>query len=458
MSNTQPKFRVAICGAGIGGLFLATVIAKFSSNIKIDVYEAHDAVTTAGAGISFRPRTMRIAKELGIYDDVVAVSTFPPERDTPSPIFRVSDIKEGGYEWFGEKARDSAPASMHRMDFVRVIQNHLPKSCNVHLQKRVQSYAEADSGEITIHFADRTTATTDVLVGADGLRSKTRRCMFETAAKVEPPPFDRSQLSKYTDTSYSGYSIYRDLIPMNKLLAHYPDHPVKSAMYILTTIALVLQLCGKGKHLVGYTINGGAMLNFAAVTYDPALEGTDYPGPDTRWVEDRPKQEMLDLFDDYEPMGRAWLDLSATPSRWAIHVVGKLPFWTRGRVAIIGDAAHAATPHLGAGAGAAIEDAWLLGRLLAHPRTALADVPRALAIFEGICKPNAERVADKSMENGKLYDFYTEDPLLQPGEDERSPAALERRREKLVNARQAIVDAEDPLKQWERAEGLLLQA
>ncbi|EIW81165.1 hypothetical protein CONPUDRAFT_137230 [Coniophora puteana RWD-64-598 SS2] len=272
--------------------------------------------------------------------------------------------------------------------------------------------------------------------------------MFETAAKVEPALFDRSQLSRYTDTRYSGYSVYREIIPMDKLLARCPDHPVRDALCLF---------CGKGKNLVGYTINNGAMLNFAGVVYHSALVGTDFPGLDRHWVEDVPKEELSDLFCDFEPLARACIDLCEKPSGWAVHVMAKLPFWTRGHVAIMGDAAHAATFHLGAGAGQAIEDAWLLGRLLAHPRTTLADVPRALKIFEGICKPNAERVADKSMETGLMFGFYTADPLLHAGEDERSPAALERRKEKVIRARRAVTEAEDPLKQWERAEEFLLK-
>ncbi|EIW81164.1 FAD/NAD(P)-binding domain-containing protein [Coniophora puteana RWD-64-598 SS2] len=455
MSSTQPRLRVAICGAGIGGLLLAVVIGKFSSDIALDIYEAHDAVATAGAGISFRQRTLNIAKQLGIYDEIAAVVTFPldSERTAPGFVSRISDIKEGGFEWFSESSSHQGigRASMHRMDFVRVIQAHLPEYCEIHLSKRLRTYNESDNGEITMHFEDGTSVTADVLVGADGLRSHTRRTMFETAAKVEPPLFDVSQLSKYTDARWSGFSMNRELIPMEKVLARYPDHPAKTAMCMMA---------GKRRAVVVYGIKGGAVLNLVANTFDPELEDTPYPGE--RWVGDTSKEDVLDKFSHFEPLARSLVELCEKPSRWAVHVVGPLPFWTRGHVVILGDAAHATTPHLGAGAGQAIDDAWLLGRLLAHPHIATpADVPRALKIFEEICKPYAERLAEASVHNGKLFNFCApgDDPLAGPDcESERSPEALRLRWEKGEANRIAIDEIEDPIQQWERAEEMLVQA
>lgn len=65
-------------GAGIGGLFLAVTIGKFAGrDVQIDLYEAHDAITIAGAGISIWPRTTEIMEELAISEEVSRVSTKP---------------------------------------------------------------------------------------------------------------------------------------------------------------------------------------------------------------------------------------------------------------------------------------------------------------------------------------------------------------------------------------------
>ncbi|OAX37520.1 hypothetical protein K503DRAFT_866798 [Rhizopogon vinicolor AM-OR11-026] len=78
-SSAAPKFRVAICGAGIGGLALAIAIGKFAQHdVQIDVYESRDAITTAGAGILIGPRAAEIVQELGMYEEAFGVSTKPP--------------------------------------------------------------------------------------------------------------------------------------------------------------------------------------------------------------------------------------------------------------------------------------------------------------------------------------------------------------------------------------------
>ncbi|OAX42229.1 hypothetical protein K503DRAFT_388404 [Rhizopogon vinicolor AM-OR11-026] len=73
-----PKFRVAICGAGVGGLVLAVTIGKFAErDIQIDIYEAHDAITAVGAGIVTGLREAEIIQELGIYEEYSRVSKPP---------------------------------------------------------------------------------------------------------------------------------------------------------------------------------------------------------------------------------------------------------------------------------------------------------------------------------------------------------------------------------------------
>ncbi|OJA20759.1 hypothetical protein AZE42_08195 [Rhizopogon vesiculosus] len=77
-SSATPKFRVAICGTGIGGLVLAITIDKFAEcGVKIDLYEARDAIITAGAGISLGLHSNEIMEELGMHEEISRVSTKP---------------------------------------------------------------------------------------------------------------------------------------------------------------------------------------------------------------------------------------------------------------------------------------------------------------------------------------------------------------------------------------------
>jgi len=132
------------------------------------------------------------------------------------------------------------------------------------------------------------------------------------------------------------------------------------------------------------------------------LTGTYYEG---NWVSDATRDELVGLFDDFESDPRTVIKLFKQPSKWALHVVKPLPFCTRKRVALIGDACHAMTPHFAAGAGQAIEDAFVLGRLIAHPLTSLSRISDALRIYEEVRLPIARDVAKVSLSTGWMYSF-----------------------------------------------------
>jgi hypothetical protein len=129
-----------------------------------------------------------------------------------------------------------APLSMHRQDMMAILQKHILPSCTLHLSKRLISHTSNDAGRVTMTFDDGTTASTDILVGADGLRSPTRRCMYEAAAQSAKDP----ELLRYQDAVFSGETVYRNLVPTSKVLERYPDHPVVGR--ILTVSLFIIGL------------------------------------------------------------------------------------------------------------------------------------------------------------------------------------------------------------------------
>ncbi|OJA07727.1 hypothetical protein AZE42_06104 [Rhizopogon vesiculosus] len=77
-SSGAPKFRVAICGAGIGGLVLAITIGQFAGrDVEVDIYEAHDTITTAGVGIFVSRRTIEVIETLCLHEEFSRASTKP---------------------------------------------------------------------------------------------------------------------------------------------------------------------------------------------------------------------------------------------------------------------------------------------------------------------------------------------------------------------------------------------
>ncbi|KAF8558599.1 FAD/NAD(P)-binding domain-containing protein [Imleria badia] len=394
LSESGPKFRVAICGAGIGGLVLAITIGKYDPSIPIDLYEAHDSIDTDGVGISIWQKTHEVLMELGLFDDFKQIFTFDPERSR-GPKVRRSDIREGGYLWFQIENRHG-PSPMHRQHMVAVLEKHLPASCTVHSKKRLVNYVEPEQDAhstlpIRLEFADGTTATAGVLIGADGIRSAVRKTMFEVASKDNDD--EKTDLKQYIDATFTGMSVYRALIPAETLRKEHPENIALKEMTAYT---------GKGKYVVTYPIAKGTIVNFAAIVGDPSLAGTHYEG---HWVSDATREELVGYFENFEPHVRSLVKVCDKPSKWALHTVKPLPFCTRNRVALIGDAAHAMTPHFGAGAVQAIDDAFILGRLIAHPLTPLSRVQDAIRIYEEIRLPFARSLASLSVSTGWLYSF-----------------------------------------------------
>ncbi|KAF8558624.1 FAD/NAD(P)-binding domain-containing protein [Imleria badia] len=397
--DAGPKFRVAICGAGIGGLVLAITIGKYDPCIPIDLYEAHDSIDSAGVGITVWKQTHDVMVDLGLFDEFKQIFTYDPERSR-GPKVRRADIREGGYSWF-YRPNHPGPSPMHRQQMVAILERNLPASCTVHSKKQLVNYMEAEQEDvhsrspIILEFADGTTATTDVLIGADGIRSVVRKTMFEAASKGDGA--DKTELKQYMDATFTGISVYRSLISAEPLGKENPEHTSLRDMTIYT---------GKGRYLITYPLSKGSIINVVASVYDPRLIGTPYQG---RWVSDATGDEVVGHFDDFEPDARAVIKLCEKPSKWALHVVKPLPFCVCKRVALIGDACHAMTPHFGAGAVQAIDDAFILGRLLAHPLTSLSRVQDALRIYEQVRFPFAQTIASFSLSTGWMYTF------LEPG-------------------------------------------
>jgi salicylate hydroxylase len=201
--------------------------------------------------------------------------------------------------------------------------------------------------------AGRATRRADVLVAADGVHSGIRSRYF----------------GHPVSTSF-GCTAWRATVPAAKA----------PGSVRLDAIGLWL---GPGGHMVHYPVQGGASLNVVVIADG---ESTDPVPP-------------------REPFGRKarrLLDAAPAWTPWRLAGVDPTRRWTKERVALIGDAAHAMAPSAAQGGAQAIEDAWVLAAELAR-RPARADA--ALIAYERIRRPRAERVADAARRNLRIYDL-----------------------------------------------------
>ncbi|KAJ7622250.1 hypothetical protein FB45DRAFT_838427 [Roridomyces roridus] len=443
---TKP-IRIAICGAGIGGLTLAVTLGA-SHRIQVDLYEAGAEISTIGAGISVLARTLEVLQLLGLDERMRerGIDLAGADQQRTGPKFRRSDQPEPGY-YFLTDALPKGGLSMARNDLVELLKDSLPPNCTVHLNKRMETYTS--SSAVTIHFNDGTTSVTDVLIGADGVHSITRATMFRNLADQFPTGFvydeinlSREALRKCIDPVWTGTVAYRCVFPAEKLRQVDPGNLVLDDQMITV---------GKGRHVAAYPIARRTLINFVGFDTIPGGEGT--PFPSDKWVEDVPVEEVLKLYKGWEPAIQGLLQCIDKPSRWAIHVTPSLPFYAHGNVAVLGDAAHAMTPHFGAAAGQAIESAYILGRLLSHPTLTVASIPTALSIYSTIRQPFANHIVERSRITGLMYDLSV--PGLYDGETGDEEEGLKQigeaiKRELAWVGRHGIKD------DWKRAEGMLL--
>jgi salicylate hydroxylase len=111
-------------------------------------------------------------------------------------------------------------------------------------------------------------------------------------------------------------------------------------------------------------------------------------------------------------------------------------------------------PHMAAGAGQAIEDAWILGRLLGDDRTTLSTLPSVLAVYEQVRKPIVQAIASRSTHAGQIASFCAPEQVA-AGDAVRSPEALKRWADTIMRLRREVSDLPTPLQQWAQVEALL---
>ncbi|KAI5118612.1 hypothetical protein M0805_008043 [Coniferiporia weirii] len=428
----RPRLRVAIVGGGIGGLALATFLSSHNApDLEIDIYETAPSLTELGAGVGVWLRTWRILSSVSFADGSEDLATglariAPAGRDMNDVVQKAFEFRKGdggpeGRSFYTMMVPFSV-LTLHRADYQQVLAQHAIPPATPHFGKRLVGYGYTDENDITseilLKFADGSTARADLLIGADGIRSATRGEMYRRLAQrgvlgdalkvaeiptstsgpnespVQEPGLDT--VSDLIDPVWSGTNVYRHLIPLAALEARFPGHRAGKGPVVYL---------GKNKHVIAFPIaHVAAMVNLVAFVSDPAKEGTRIEGA---WVRPAPHVDLLSVFAGWEDEVRALLELVESPLLWAIHTLKPLPRFSDpdGRVALLGDAAHAMTPHQGAGGGQAIEDAHVLAALLADKRTTCATLPVALRAYDAVRIPEARAVVCSSRLNGMMYEF-----------------------------------------------------
>jgi salicylate hydroxylase len=352
---------VAVVGGGIGGLFAAN--ALISQGLSVSVYEQAPALGEIGAGVYVTPNAVRHLQRVGLgeatakYGALVGQNSYYYRHDgKPIAPVQVADL----HGW-------NATYGMHRADFVEFLSANLPAGV-VHCGHRATGFEQSgDKARVT--FANGATAEADVVVAADGIHSELRPYVYPPSKPV-----------------FHGTISYRGLVPRERL----PEWPMDCWQ----------MWAGPSKHFLVFPVRHGTMVNYVGFvpTDEEMKESWSAPGnPDTLRAE----------FEGWDPRITQVLKQVDHCFRWALYDREPLPTWTKGRLTLLGDAAHPMLPHLGQGANQSIEDGMALATILSQVDN--TDVPGALQAYERLRRERVAEVQLGARQNGLRVDSaYTD--------------------------------------------------
>lgn len=298
------------------------------------------------------------------------------------------DVRHGDGPRAGEFIAEMASAKgfrhcgASRAQFLDKLVKLIPEGVDIMFGKKVTNVVDDgdENGQMYIQFEDDTFARADAVVGCDGIRSACRRILLG--------PEDKS-----ANAVYSGKYAYRKVVGMKKAIEVGGTEMETRQIYV-----------GKGGHLLMFPINDGTLLNVVAFK---DAEGA--PWIQKQWVVSSSREAMLDDFRDWGDKAMSILELIDKPEKWALFDHLPAPTYAKGNFCILGDAAHATTPHSGAGAGFAIEDVHLLSGLLTPDLIkSVSDIKHALQVYDEIRRPRSQELATRSRTQGMLMDLQSE--------------------------------------------------
>ena len=373
--------KVVVAGGGIGGLACALALAR--EGVQVDLLEQAAAFGEVGAGLQLGPNAVRVLNAWGLTDALCASAAFPEalhvrDAHSASPL---GHLRLGAMS----RAHYGQPyATLHRADLhsllLEAVQHE--RRVHLHLDTRLAGYEEGPTG-VNVACENETVFEADALIGADGLWSRVRAEMLGAQpARV------------------SGHLAYRGMVAAEDLPGVMRE-------------PLVTAWLGPHLHVVHYPVRRGEWFNVVAVVEGMLGRGHGGPpGSDPQsWSHEARQADLLRTIGPVCQDLKAMLDRVPEWTLWALNDRAPLSSaaeHAKGRVALLGDAAHPLRPYLAQGAAMALEDAWTLGRLVGAAGGG-PDWPGLLARYADTRWQRNARVQSRSQRNGTI--FHASGPL-----------------------------------------------
>lgn len=319
--------RWLLVGGGLAGWGAALALARAGQPSTL--LEQAPAFAEVGAGIQLGPNALRVLHSWGLSEALAGVLTYP----SALHVHGAQDGRELGRLRLGATVHDrygEAYATVHRADLHRVLVAAATQTGQVTavLNSRVETVREGGA-TVEVDTAAGQTWTGGVLLGCDGLWSQVRQRVWADGA-----PF------------FTGHLAYRGLVPMADLPAHLQR-------------SVVSVWLGPRLHVVHYPVMAGRAMNVVAVVHG------DLPTGPLGWDHPGHRVALHQALGPVAPRLTSLLEAVSDWGLWPLHVrapMASAAEHTKGRVALLGDAAHPMRPYLAQGAAMALEDAWALAQ------------------------------------------------------------------------------------------------
>ena len=351
--------RIAVIGAGIGGL--AAALALLRRGLNVEVYEQAPQLGEVGAGIQISSNGTRVLYALGLEEALRRVQVLPSRR-------QIRHWSTGEtWDWFelgavSAKRYGTPHVMLHRADLHALLAEAVArlKPDAVHLARRCTGVTQSDR-QVEIRFETGEAASAAYVIGADGIHSRVRECLFGP---------DRPQ--------FTGVVAWRAVVPMEKL-------PSRLAQMVGTN------WLGPRGHVLHYPVRRGELMNYISL-----VERDDWQIES--WTVAGTRSELANDYRDWHADVHAIIANIETPYKWALMVREPMPQWSQGRITLLGDACHPTLPFLGQGGVMALEDGYVVAACLQRYFT---DPVKAFGRYEELRKERSAAVVRAAHENRK---------------------------------------------------------
>ncbi|KAF3020578.1 hypothetical protein E8E14_008990 [Neopestalotiopsis sp. 37M] len=386
----DPKdLKVDVIGAGMGGLTTALALAKKGFK-NITVYENASQLGFVGAGIQLAPNMLRILDRLGCFKgtriekeatNILATSIVRGSDNQELTHVEMPDIEEKyGYPHMTGH-RESLAGGLYE---ACQKESAIKFVFGVTLQE-VLEFGAKPRFIIKPRDGEAYEVETDVLVGADGIKSVTRTAMLR-------------ELKIDTDVEDTGQAAYRIMLTREQCQP-YPE------LLKLLDSNCAMRWIGEKRHIVAYPIANHNIYNLSTAQPDSNFAATT----NATYTTKGDKSQMLKVYEDFCPVVQTMLNLvpEGEVCEWRLRSQKPLEQWSYGSACLLGDACHPTLPHLAQGAALAMEDAAVLAEALALAPVGKEGVnsgeavARSLRVYELLRKDRAYTLVNLAALNGK---------------------------------------------------------